>query len=86
MREQRRQRVWFWVAAIAIVAALVLMLVPQAQSGHAVHWLAILPVLFIGLIAPQTLVARLAIRDLVRTPDAPALRANFQRPPPFRIG
>lgn len=86
MTERRHQQVWLWVAAIAIVAALVLMLVPQAHSGHAVNWLAMLPVLFIGLIAPQTLLATLAIRDSIRTADVPALHASFQRPPPFRIG
>jgi uncharacterized membrane protein len=84
MIERRHQRIWLWVAAIAIVAALVLMLVPQAHSGHAIDWLAILPVLFIGLIAPQTMLASLAIRDSIRTPDTPTLQASFQRPPPFR--
>jgi uncharacterized membrane protein len=85
MIERRHQRIWLWIAAIAIVAALVLMLVPQAQSGHAVNWLAILPVLFIGLITPRTLLAGLATDDSVRAPDAPALQALSQRPPPIRI-
>jgi hypothetical protein len=86
MIKNRHQRMWLWVAAIAIVAALALMLIPQAHSGHAVDWLAMLPVLFIGLIAPQTLLATLAIRDSIRTADVPVRHASFQRPPPFRIG
>lgn len=85
MAERRQQRLWLWIAAIAIVAALALMLVPQAHSGHAVNWLALLPVVFIGLIAPQTVFVPLAMRDSARAPDAPALQATFQRPPPFRI-
>ncbi len=85
MIEDRHQRVWLWITTIVIIAALVLMLVPQAHSGHAVNWLAILPVLFIGLLAPRTLFAPLAIRDSVRAPNAPALQASFQRPPPFLL-
>jgi hypothetical protein len=80
--ENRRERVWILVAAIAIMAALALMLVAQAQSGHTVNWLAILPVLFIGLIAPRTLLT-LACDDAVGKPSTPALHASFERPPPF---
>jgi cell division protein FtsW (lipid II flippase) len=82
----RHQRIWLLVAAIAIVAALVLMLVPQAHSGHAANWLAILPVLFVGLLTPLTLSsAVLATNDSVRIPRAPALQPSFQRPPPLTI-
>jgi len=66
------------------MAALVLTLVPQAHSGHAVNWLVMLPVLFIGLIAPRTLFTP-ACDDVVGKPSAPALQASFERPPPFRL-
>lgn len=83
---RQHRRVWLWVAAIAIVAALVLMLAPQAHSGHTVNWLAMLPVVFIGLIAPQTVLVHLALGDEARKPHVSTHRARFQRPPPFRIG
>jgi hypothetical protein len=85
MIDNRHQRVWLWVAVIAIVAAFLLMLVPQGHSSHAANWLAMLPVVFIGLIASQTVFVSLAIRDSVRTPDVPALQASLQRPPPIGI-
>jgi len=81
--ENRHRRVWQWIAAIAIVAALVLTLVPQAHSGHAADWFAILPVFFIGLMTAHTLSASLAKKDSVRTPSAPVLLQSFQRPPPL---
>jgi uncharacterized membrane protein len=85
MIERRYQRVWIVIAAIAIVAALVLMLVPQGHSGDGA-WLAVLPVLFIGVIAPLRLLAFLERFDAGRAHDAPAFEPSFQRPPPFRLG
>ncbi len=35
IQEPASTGMWLWVAAIAIVAALALMLIPQAHSGHA---------------------------------------------------
>jgi hypothetical protein len=46
-------------------------------------WQAILPVLFIGLAAPLSLVSAQFALILGRTPPAPALPFSFQRPPPF---
>jgi hypothetical protein len=74
------------IAVIAIVAVLVLTLVPQAHSGIAGVWLAMLPILFIGLVSPLSLVGLLAKTEFARVPVAPALQASFQRPPPFRLG
>lgn len=48
-------------------------------------WLAILPVLFIGLIAPLSLVSRRSILSQGRTPSAPPLPFLFQRPPPASL-
>jgi hypothetical protein len=45
-------------------------------------WTAMLPVLFIGLVAPLSLVSPQFALSLGRTPSAPALPFSFQRPPP----
>src|ERR1700677_521461 len=50
MTRDRNEHKWLLIAAIAITVALVLLLVPQTHSGHASVWLAVLPVLFIGLV------------------------------------
>ena len=44
--------------------------------------IAMLPVLFIGLVSPFTLLSAASIRCLGRAPAAPLLPASFQRPPP----
>lgn len=85
MNETRHQRAWLLVAAIAILTALVFLLVPQVHSGNAGAWLAILPILFVGVISPLSLFSPMAYMYLGRTPDAPVLPASFQRPPPFRL-
>jgi hypothetical protein len=51
----------------------------DAASGA---WTSILPVFFIGLAAPLSLVSAKSILSLGRTPSAPALPCSFQRPPP----
>ena len=48
-------------------------------------WMAILPVLFVGLVAPLSLVSPRSFQSLGRTPSAPALPFSFQRPPPAVI-
>ena len=45
-------------------------------------WAAMLPVLFIGLISPLSLISPRSIQSLGRTPAAPPLPFSFQRPPP----
>jgi hypothetical protein len=85
MNETRHQRAWLLVAAIAILTALVFLLVPHVHSGNAGAWLAILPILFVGIISPLSLLSPMAYMYLGRTPDAPVLPASFQRPPPFRL-
>jgi hypothetical protein len=45
-------------------------------------WTAMLPVLFVGLVAPLSLVSPRFALSLGRTPSAPALPFSFQRPPP----
>jgi hypothetical protein len=51
----------------------------NAGSGS---WLAMLPVFFIGLIAPLALHSAPSTHSLGRGPAEPLLPASFQRPPP----
>jgi hypothetical protein len=83
MTERRYQRIWMAIAVIAIVVALALMLLPQAHSGNSSAWLAILPVLFIGVAAPLLLPAFLERLDPRSASAAPDFEPSFQRPPPF---
>jgi hypothetical protein len=52
------------------------------QNTGAGAWMAVLPVLFIGLVAPLSLISSKSLISLGRTPSAPALPGSFQRPPP----
>lgn len=45
-------------------------------------WAVMLPILFVGLVAPLSLISPQATLSLGRTPAAPALPCRFQRPPP----
>ncbi|HEY3627397.1 MAG TPA: hypothetical protein VGL00_13975 [Terracidiphilus sp.] len=51
----------------------------DAASGA---WTAMLPVLFIGLLTPLSLISRRSMLSRERTPAVPALPCSFQRPPP----
>jgi hypothetical protein len=82
MTEYRQRRIWLPIAAIAIGFALVLMLAPSGHSSDASHWVAILPLLFVGMISPLSLLSPLAYAYVGRAPEAPALPLRFQRPPP----
>jgi hypothetical protein len=48
-------------------------------------WTALLPVFFIGLVSPLSLVSAASIQGLHRPPAPPLLPASFQRPPPLFI-
>lgn len=48
-------------------------------------WMAILSVLFVGLVSPLSLLSPSALRSLGRTPSSPLLPAAFQRPPPSLV-
>jgi len=87
MTQQWHRRGWALVAVIAIMAALVLLLVPHGHSADAGAWLAILAILpFAGVISPLSLLSPMAYIYLGRAPSAPVLPASFQRPPPIRLG
>jgi hypothetical protein len=83
MMQNRQRRGLFLIAAIAIGFALVCLLALHASSGSAASWAAVLPLLFVGVISPLSLLSPLTFVYAGRTPDAPALPASFQRPPPF---
>jgi hypothetical protein len=83
MTSNPHRRWWLLFAAIAIGVALVFLLIPQTHAGNGADSLAILPLLFAGLISPLCLLPRIAFLYLDRTPDAPFLPVSFQRPPPF---
>jgi hypothetical protein len=84
MIQAQHRRSWFLIALIAIGVALVLLLAQPVHHGDHGAFTAILPLLFLGVISPLSLLSPLAFFFLGRTPDAPALPVSFQRPPPFR--
>jgi hypothetical protein len=86
MNRNWQSRRWLLIAAVAIVAAIVLLVIPHGHSGNGAAWLAILPLLFVGVISPLSLLSPLACIYLGRTPEAPALPFSFQRRPPFALG
>jgi hypothetical protein len=85
MNRVRHRRGWVLIAAIAIGIALVSLLALHAHSGNDGGLVAILPIFFVGLISPLSLLSPMAYVYVGRTPDAPALPSSFQRPPPSRL-
>lgn len=85
MIQNRHRRGWLLLAAIAIGFAVVLLMIPHGHATGDADWLAILPIFFVGLISPLSLLSPMAYVYIGRTPDAPALPTSFQRPPPFRL-
>jgi hypothetical protein len=85
MMRDRNEHKWLLIALVAIMVALVLLLVPQTHSGHASVWLAVLPILFIGLVWLLCLLPASGSFELAREKEAPALQPSFQRPPPLTI-
>jgi hypothetical protein len=81
--EERRG--FLLIAAIAIGFALLMLLMLQGHSGHA-DFVAILPLLFAGVVSPLSLLGALAFVYAGRVPEAPSMAAAFQRPPPVRRG
>ena len=83
MIQNRQRRGWILIAAIAIGIALLFLLLPHGHSGGSPDWLAILPILFLGVISPLSLLPPLACVYVGRAPDPPPLPSRFQRPPPY---
>ena len=60
-------------------------LLRQSSRQHDANpgaWMAMLPVFFIGLVAPLSLISPSSLLCLGRAPAGPALPCRFQRPPP----
>ena len=85
MRQLRHHRFALLIGMLAIAFAIALMLIPHAHNVGDNAALAILPLLFAGLISPLSLLSPLAFTYQPRTPEAPVLPASFQRPPPFQL-
>lgn len=85
MVQSQHRRGWVLIAAIAIGVALLCLLAAQSHSANGADWAAVLPLFFVGVISPLSLLSPLAIVYLGRTLDAPSLPSRFQRPPPFRL-
>ena len=83
MMQNRQRREWILVAAIAIGVAVLCLVALHASSADAGVSAAILPLLFVGIISPLSLLSPMVCVYAGRTPDAPALPTLFQRPPPF---
>jgi len=83
MIEPLQRRGWLLIAALAIAVALVLLLVPQTHSTNSPDWLAILPILFVGMVSLLSLFPTLAYGYAGRRLNAPSVPARFQRPPPI---
>lgn len=83
MKAFRPKRAWFWIAIAAIAIAVIALLVPHTgNTGDQPAWLALLPLFFVGLIAPLGLQRLLPTLTVGHAPEAPALAPSFQRPPP----
>jgi len=81
----KQRRALFLVAMIAIGIALVLLMIPSSHAGSDGAWIPLIPLILVGMISPLGLLSALAFLYAGRTPEAPALAAAFQRPPPFRL-
>jgi len=85
MSQRQNQRSWKFVAAVGIILCLVLLLVSHPYSPGAAACFLLLPILFFGLPVSHRLLSRMAYLRLGDVPDAPALPASFQRPPPCSL-
>jgi hypothetical protein len=81
-RDQNRRRL-FWIAAIAIGIALLLLILPHTHPGDGVAFLVILPIVFIGVLPSPCVMSRIDYMRFGYAPDEPALPSSFQRPPPY---
>ena len=85
MNRNWQSRRWLLIAAVAIVAAIVLLVIPHGHSGNGAAWLAILPLLFVGVISPLSLLSPLACIYLGRTRKL-RLFLSPSQPTPFALG
>jgi len=82
----RQKRAWFWIGIAAVaIAMLALLLAHSGNTADQQTWLALLPVLFVGLIAALSVRPLSALWTIGHQPEAPALAPSFQRPPPISL-
>lgn len=86
MTKVHERRAWFWFGALALLIAVAFLLIPHSGSAHASDWLAILPICFGGVISPLCLLGEEPCLNIGVVPNALALPATFQRPPPSHCG
>jgi prepilin signal peptidase PulO-like enzyme (type II secretory pathway) len=85
MNRTRLVRILGLIALVAAVAALLLMLLPSAHGNTQPDWLAMLPVFFVGLLAPLSISENLHALAATPRPRQVVRAAQFQRPPPSQI-
>ena len=74
----QQRRVLTVVAVLAILAVILLQVVPHAGPGDAGAWLAVLPILlFVGMISPLSLLSPMAYMYLGHVSAAPLLPTSF---------
>jgi|GEM_PF-1428890 len=80
------KRALYWIAIAAIAIAVIALLVPHSgNTAGQQAWLALLPVLFVGLVAQLSVRPLLAVLTVGHAPQEPSLAPSFQRPPPARL-
>jgi hypothetical protein len=84
-RKTMHQRSRKFVAAVAIIFCLVLLLVPHPHFTDAAAAFLLVPDLFFAIPPSHQLLSRMAYLRLGDVPDAPALPSSFQRPPPSSL-
>jgi hypothetical protein len=85
MRQNSNRRAYLLIAAIAIGIALLLLLLPHANAGHAPVYLILLPIVFIGLLPFTQWLSRAQFMRCALRREEPELHAFFQRPPPLLL-
>jgi hypothetical protein len=86
MQRSQRQNGILLLVVVAIAAALLCLLALHGASGHGSDFVAILPLLLVGIISPLSLLPGMTHVYASRVPAAPVLPIRFQRPPPFSRG
>jgi len=71
--------------AIVVGIAFLVLMLAHAPAGHAVVYLIVLPIIFIGLLPSPSVMSRMEFIRCGLTPDDAALPTSFQRPPPYLL-
>lgn len=86
MKVFRQKGAWFWIPLAAVAIAMLALLLPHSgNTADQQTWLALLPVLFIGLVTALSVRPLSTLWTIAHQPKAPALAPSFQRPPPILL-